>query len=147
MNRNDQPAAPAPQPGIKLNHLHLCTSQVAALSSVFTRHFAFNLEQGNDDFALLRGSDGFFLVLMKISPDSPPTYPFSSPFNFHVGFMLDAPAQVHAKHQELQDAGHQPGPVKSFEAMGASWTAFYCPVGDGIDIEVNAHIPLSTTAD
>jgi hypothetical protein len=86
-------------------------------------------------FALLRGSDGFSLIITEIGPDSPTAYPT----DFHIGFILDAPDEVQAKHKQLSDGGCQPSPIKSFEAMGSIWTAFYCPVGDGIDIEVNAH--------
>jgi|GEM_PF-1038550 len=141
------PAANPDEGGaLKLNHLNLCTSDVPALRNVFTRHFGFDQQQGNEVYAMLRGSDGFSLVLTQLDQHSPPTYPnsllFKMRISFHVGFMLAAPAQVHAKHQELQAGGWQPGPVQTFEALGAAWTAFYCPLGDGIDLEVNAQVSL-----
>lgn len=83
--------------------------------------------------ALLRGSDGFCLVITEIGQSSPKAYPTG----FHVGFTADSAEQVYAKHHELTEAGCLPEPVKTFEAMGKSWTTFYCPVGYGIKIEVN----------
>ncbi len=148
MTSNDHPTAPdhlAPA-APKLNHLNLCTSDVPSLSKLFTQHFAFTTLQAADTSAMLQGSDGFSLVLTQIDPHAPPTYPHSVLFtrhiSFHVGFMLAAPAHVHAKHQELQAAGWQPKPIQTFKALGAAWTAFYCPAGDGIEVEVNAHISL-----
>jgi hypothetical protein len=149
MTSNDHLTAPdhlAPAAAPKLNHLNLCTSDVLALGKLFTQHFTFTTLQAADTSAMLRGSDGFLLVLTQIDPHAPPTYPYSVLFtrhiSFHVGFMLDAPAHVHAKHQELQAAGWQPKPIQTFEALGAAWTSFYCPVGDGIEVEVNAYVSL-----
>ncbi|NML67816.1 VOC family protein [Hymenobacter sp. RP-2-7] len=123
-----------------LNHLNLCVSDVLAQCDLFARHFDFRVEQRANEGALLYGPDGFFLVLTKIGSEVH-TYPSSPPFNFHVGFMVESEAQVLAKHQELDAAGRQPGPVKRYQALGADWVAFYCPIGDGIDIEVNTHTP------
>lgn len=146
----DQPAPAAPAPGqdgpLRLNHLNLCTSAVPTLSRLFTQHFDFTLQQGDETHALLHGRDGFFLVLTLLDAHAPAAYPYSVAFgrhiSFHVGFMLAAPAQVHAKHAELLAGGWQPEPVQAFEALGAAWTAFYCPLGDGIALEVNAHVAL-----
>jgi hypothetical protein len=68
------------------------------------------------------------------------------PISFHIGFTVDTPEEVYDKHKELSESGHNPGTIKNFNALGESWTAFYCPVGDGIDIEVNAHIALQQGA-
>lgn len=130
---------------MKLNHANLCTNDVVSLSNLFTRHFAFDVLDAGDGYAMLKGTDGFFLVLTKTDPNAPQTYPNSLYFNFHVGFMIETPEAVHAKHQELSEAGWNPGPVKNYEALGAAWTAFYCAVGDGIDVEVNTHSPLKGT--
>ncbi len=85
-------------------------------------------------FAILRGSDAFSLVLTEPGPESPKIYPS----DFHVGFTIETPEEVRTKHQELCDSGLEPEPINTFSAMGKNWTAFYCPVGDGIRIEVNA---------
>ena len=117
-------------------------SDVPALCDILARHFSFRVEQRSADAAILYGSDDFFLMLMKISSDSSRTYPRNASFNFHVGFVLDEEAQVYAKHQELQAAGLPLEPVKSFEALGARWTSFFCHVDDGIEVEVTCHIRL-----
>ena len=69
---------------------------------------------------------------------------FNFRFNFHVGFTINSPEAVRAKHEELQQAGLAPGPITEYQAMGAAWTAFYCAIGDGIDLEVNTKIALTT---
>lgn len=133
---------------MNLNHVNLCTNRVAEISAIFQDHFAFEVLDANEYSATLRGQDGFLLVLTQTAADSPKSYPythfpqFNFRFNFHVGFMLDSPGEVRAKHQQLKEAGLEPGSLNEYQALGASWTAFYCPVGDGIDIEVNAHVPL-----
>lgn len=128
---------------VKLNHANLFTSDVDALSGILIRHFAFKPEHAGEGFAMLRGSDGFSLVLMTIGPESSRTYPsadvFDQHISFHIGFIVDTPEHVHAKHEDLRENGCRPGPIKTFDAIGKRWTAFYCPVGDGIDIEVTAH--------
>ena len=124
---------------MKLNHNNICTKDVAFLRSIFTQHFGFETvregEYRGSPFAFMRGMDGFVLVLTTIGPDSTQVYPTG----FHVGFTVGSPDEVHAKHRELSGAGLQPNPINSFEALGEQWTAFYCPVGDGMAIEVNAH--------
>ena len=128
---------------MKLNHAHLFTGDVAATGSLLTRHFAFAVEQAGEGFAMLRGSDGFSLVLMAFGPEGPRTYPGADAFGLriatHIGFVVDTADAVRAKHAELRDGGCRPGPINSFEALGQSWTAFYCPIGDGLDLEVTAH--------
>ncbi len=133
---------------MKLNHLNLCTSNVLSVSDIFTRYFAFKVIIGSEDSAMLSGRDGFSLVLTKIDTASSQTYPSSffpqinMHFNFHVGFMMDTPELVLAKHQELKEAGLDPGAINEYVALNENWTAFYCAIGDGIDIEVNAHTPV-----
>jgi hypothetical protein len=65
---------------MKLNHLNLCTSDVVSLSGIFSRHFSFEALQTNDGYSLLRGSEGFSLILTKIDEHSPKTYPNSVSF-------------------------------------------------------------------
>ena len=128
---------------MNLNHAHLFTADVAATSGLLTRHFAFAVEQAGAGFAMLRGSDGFSLVLMAFGADGPRAFPSADTFGqrigTHIGFVVATAEAVRAKHVELDDGGCRPGAIKTFEALGKSWTAFYCPLGDGVDIEVTAH--------
>ena len=111
------------------------------------KHFSFKKEHAGEGFAMLRGEDGFSLVIMTMNADLPNPYPSAKAFgmdiNFHLGFIVSTPAEVYAKHKELEDGGCQPGQIKTFDAIGERWTAFYCPVGDGIDVEVTANEEIS----
>lgn len=88
---------------IKLNHINLCTSDVISLAEIFTRHFDFKVLQQNAESAMLKGSDGFSLVLTAIDQNSQRVYPNSFLFNFHisfhVGFVLEH--QDHVKNTNL----------------------------------------------
>jgi hypothetical protein len=135
---------------LKLNHINLCSTDVNALSAIFCSHFDFKVVQTGkvpetftngplppgSAFAILLGTDGFSLIITEIGPNLPKRYPT----DFHVGFTVDAPDQVYAKYKELTEAGRDPDPINSFEAMGKTWTAFYCSIGDGIKVEVNASV-------
>jgi hypothetical protein len=146
MNTNDQTILNEQSSRVRnmrLNHTNLCTSDVGALAAVFSKHFDFEVLQQNAESAMLRGSDGFSLVLTVIDANSQPIYPNSVLFNFHisfhVGFVLEHQDEVYAKHKELIDNGYNPQEIKTFKALEKSWTAFYLSVGDGIDIEVTYH--------
>jgi hypothetical protein len=112
---------------MKLNHTNLCTSDVTALCTIFTRHFGFVALQTSTEFAMLSGIDGFSLVLTKIDENSSQMYPNSQmvnlQVNFHVGFVVDSQQEVYDKHKELNDAGYNLGQIKKFDAMGTTWTA------------------------
>ncbi|GAB3261499.1 VOC family protein [Kineosporia babensis] len=129
---------------MKLNHVNLCTSDVIALTRTLVEHFGYRLVDsgivhGSDDasrFAAVLGPDGSELVITQIAPtpDGSPAYPKG----FHFGLMQESREEVLAKHRDLDAAGYAPGPISDgFEVWGATWTAFYCPLGDGLEVEVN----------
>jgi hypothetical protein len=61
--------------------------------------------------------------------------------------MQESAEAVHAKHAQLGAAGFDPGAISDgFEVFGAVWTAFYCRLGDGLEIEIN-HRTHSTILD
>lgn len=136
---------------MNLDHLNLCASDVGSLSTTLQRHFGYQLVQAGStpaadgggaerEFAFLLGSDGSSVVITQI--DAQPDGPSSYPPGFHFGLMQDSAQAVHAKHAELDAAGYHPGPVSDgFEVFGATWTAFYCPLGDGLEIEINHRTP------
>lgn len=133
---------------LRLNHINLCSSHVSWLSDFLVAHFGYDVSQAGKmpaseaEFAMLEGKDGSCLVITQITSSAEPAYPAE----FHFGIVMDSPEEVHGKHRELTRAGHSPEEVNSFQALGASWTAFYCPVGDGMKIEVNHRMP-STAAE
>ncbi len=117
-----------------LNHLNLVTPDVAALAAFFRRFFGFELAamRGADAFALLRGADGFTLSLMKPGKAEQAAYPE----NFHVGFFVETPESVRAKHAELSEAGLAPGEVQELGRAGSVMTTFYCKAPGGLLVEV-----------
>ncbi len=140
-----------------LDHLNLCASDVAALTQTLERHFGYRVVQAGhvpegpgvanpgSAFAFLQGEDGSSIVVTQI--DAQPDGRSSYPLQFHFGLMQESADAVHAKHAELTAAGYTPGAISAgFEVFGAVWTAFYCPIGDGLEVEVN-HRTRSTTLD
>ncbi len=88
---------------MRLNHLDLAVPDVAAATAFFTSHFGFShLEtRGNQGLAILRGADGFVLVLTRLKEAATASYPKT----FHIGFLLDSAARVHEVHARLKAAG------------------------------------------
>jgi catechol 2,3-dioxygenase-like lactoylglutathione lyase family enzyme len=121
---------------MKLNHLNLITSEVAALAGFFTSHFGFELVamRGRQAFAILSGADGFALNLMMPGKGELAAYPDG----FHVGFLVDNPDLVHAKQAELTAAGFAPGKVEDLTRGGFNSTTFYCIAPGGILVEVGS---------
>jgi catechol 2,3-dioxygenase-like lactoylglutathione lyase family enzyme len=128
---------PEQEPTMRLNHANLVTSEVAALAGFFTNHFGFTLldMRGKDAFAILSGSEGFALNLMKPGKGEDATYPDG----FHIGFFVDETQLVHAKYAELARAGREPGDVQELTRGGVKSTTFYCNAPGGILVEVSAY--------
>ena len=117
---------------MQLNHLDLPVPDVAATAAFFTTHFDFRLSEtrGNNGFALLLGANGFALVLTRRRAEGAQAYPD----NFHVGFLMESDAAVHALHARLQAAGTHDLPPVSVQ-RGAS--LFYVRAPGGILVEVS----------
>ncbi|BCH30746.1 glyoxalase [Mesorhizobium sp. L-8-10] len=123
---------------MKLNHANLCTTDVAGLADFFTRHFGFELVamRGNDAFAILRGTDGFALNLMRPGKGGGADYPEG----FHIGFLIDDGDEVRAKHAEMTEAGLRPDEIQNLMRGGAATTVFYCLAPGGLLVEVSADV-------
>jgi hypothetical protein len=129
-----------------LNHINLCSSNVPALTHTLDTHFGYRTVQAGtvldepwatdpgSHFAMLIGTDGSNLVITQIDPVPGGT---AYPTGFHFGIIQDSPDAVTSKHDELAAAGLNPGPISTFDALGATWTAFTCPLGDGLEVEIN----------
>jgi catechol 2,3-dioxygenase-like lactoylglutathione lyase family enzyme len=117
---------------MQLNHLDLPVPDVAATAAFFTTHFGFRLceTRGNNGFALLTGSGGFALVLTRRRAEGTQDFPDT----FHVGFVVDSDAAVHAAHARMQAAGVDGLPPVSFQ-RGA--TLFYVHAPGGVLVEVS----------
>jgi catechol 2,3-dioxygenase-like lactoylglutathione lyase family enzyme len=117
---------------MQLNHLDLPVPDVAATAAFFTAHFGFRLceTRGNNGFALLQGAGGFLLVLTRRRAEATQNFPDT----FHIGFLVDSEAAVHAAHARLQAAGVAGLPAVSFQ-RGA--TLFYVHAPGGVLVEVS----------
>ena len=117
---------------MQLNHLDLPVPDVAATAAFFTTHFGFRLvdTRGNNGFALLAGSGGFALVLTRRRAEGVQDFPDT----FHIGFIVESDAAVHALHARLQVAGVPELPPVSFQ-RGA--TLFYVHAPGGVLVEVS----------
>jgi catechol 2,3-dioxygenase-like lactoylglutathione lyase family enzyme len=87
---------------MKLNHLDLQTANVPELVAFLTQYFDFAPITRVDSpaIAILRDEDGFTLVLQR-KKDASESYPEG----FHIGFLVESPAEVHAKRASLAEAG------------------------------------------
>ena len=117
---------------LRLNHANLPVADVAPLRDFFVRHFAFTEVASRGALAVLRGGDGFVLNLMRAADGA------EYPRNFHVGFFVDTPDAVRAKHVELRDAGAAPGDVETLARGGFASVTFYCDAPGGVLVEVSA---------
>lgn len=134
-----------------LDHINLCSSDVPALTRTLETHFGYRTVQAGtvpdepwatdpgSHFAMLIGHDGSNIVITQINPA--PDAHSAYPNGFHFGLMQPTAEAVNDMHNELGAAGLHPGPVSHFDAVGASWIAFYCPLGDGLEVEINYRTP------
>ena len=120
----------------KLNHANLPVTDVNSLCDFFVQQFDFTVvsRRGENGFAVLRGSDGFILNIMRDLNQT------GFPENFHVGFFLDTPDEVRAKHEQLQQANFAPGPVEALNRGGWKSLTFYCHAPNNILVEVGAEL-------
>ena len=118
----------------KLNHANLPVADVPALRAFLIGHFGFTevTTRGADAFVVLHGDDGFVLNLMRCRDGE------RFPENFHVGFVLEDPEAVRAKHAELREAGIDVGDVEALRRGGPGSLTFYCRAPNGGLVEVGS---------
>jgi len=119
---------------MRLNHLDLPTSDLAATRAFFVEHLDFSHERtlGQDGLSILRDSAGLVLVLSRLQREGAQAFPKG----FHIGFHFAKEAEVHALHARLSGAGLSiPAPSVQRGAL-----AFYLEAPGDILIEV-AHRP------
>jgi catechol 2,3-dioxygenase-like lactoylglutathione lyase family enzyme len=90
---------------MKLNHLNLTVTNVAAAKALFVQHFGFTYTEakGSDMLAVLYGSDGFILTLMSDTFNK--TGILDYPAAFHFGFILPKAEEVTALYESLKAGG------------------------------------------
>ncbi len=125
---------------MKLNHINLCTENVAECAAFFEKLFGFHIVaiRGQNSFAVLVGADGFALNLMKPGKATPASYPDG----FHVGFFVATADEVYAKQTEIAAAGFPLPDVKFLTRGGAATTTLYCYAPGGILVEVAASVSV-----
>ena len=116
---------------VKLLHLDLPVSDVAATSTFFATYlgFAIDSEHRSAERVFLTDSHGFCLVLQTTSAG-----PNAFPEGFHVGFVTDEATQVRDLHARLGSAGF---PVSDV-ATSRRGTVFYCKGPGDLLVEVSS---------
>ena len=120
---------------IKLNHINLPVTDVAASCKFFEQYFNFKCTslKGNNMLAIMEGEDGFILVLMadSFNRDGNTNYPDA----FHIGFLVDSHEQVTEVYDRLIKGGivvtQSPGSLRGgygfyFNAPGNILTEVSC---------------------
>lgn len=111
-----------------LNHVDLQVEDVQASATFFERFFGFahTSNRGSPAIAILRGDDGFTLVLQRRAEGE------RYPKGFHVGFIVGDEAIVVRMHDELAASGAR---VSDVQKNGRG-TMIYCH-HDGFLVEVS----------
>ena len=118
---------------MQFNHANFTAADVGAATRFFVDHFGFQvLGEARSNFVVMEGEGGFILNVMAPGKTEIATYPK----NFHVGFFVGSVAEVRAKHEELVQAGYDPGDVQELRRGGSLTTTFYCPAPGGFLVEV-----------
>jgi catechol 2,3-dioxygenase-like lactoylglutathione lyase family enzyme len=117
---------------VKLNHLDLHISDVPALTRFLVDGFDLVAMTRLDSpkLAVLGDGHGFTLVLQR-QRHADDRYPDGA----HIGFLVDDPADVHARRAKLAAAGADVSPVET-DARG---TRCYCRAPAGVLIEVGCN--------
>ena len=115
-------------------HVNLTTTDVVGGAEFFERYFGFESRhkggRDGDGIIILRNEDDFILALIKGTGD------VSYPDTFHVGFYVDSPAAVQAKHDELEAGGAAPGKIQHL-TRGGNVTTFYTTAPGGFQVEIS----------
>ncbi len=90
---------------MKLNHINLPVKDVAAAREFFETYFGFKTVDAklNDTLSVLKGEDGFTLVVMseKLNQNGNNAYPDA----FHIGFFQSTDEEVNAMYARLKTGG------------------------------------------
>ena len=117
---------------MKLNHINLVVTEVAAAVQLFERYFGFKCIgiKGDNIIAILKGIDDFTLVIMT-SKESGIRYPQA----FHIGFMQENNDVVTRIYDQLKSGNIEvgDGPRKIRDSFG-----FYFNF-DNVMIEVGCY--------
>lgn len=118
---------------VKLNHIDLQVADVPALTTFLVAHFDLQplTRLDSPKIAILTDGHGFTLVIQRRKHDDE-TYPDG----FHIGFLVDDPAEVHARRARLAAAGVAVSEVDT----NARGTTCYCRGPNSLLIEVGCRV-------
>jgi lactoylglutathione lyase len=114
---------------VRLNHLNLTVTDVAAAARFLERYFELEAKGGNAGMAFLTDDDGFVLTLMKARRSDPAAYPST----FHIGFFIDGEDRVDEINRRLNKDGFEIPPPSRSHAYG-----FYVKAPGGFTVELGA---------
>ena len=114
---------------MKLNHLDLQVADVPALTQFLVDHYELSplTRPGSPKLAILTDGHGFTLVIQRRRHDGE-VYPSGA----HIGFLVDDPAEVHARRARIAAAGVAISEVD----VNARGTTCYCRGPGDILIEL-----------
>jgi lactoylglutathione lyase len=114
---------------VRLNHLNLTVTDVAAAAHFLETYFGLQSGGGNAGMAFLSDDDGFVLTLMKARRSDPPAYPST----FHIGFFIDDEQRVDDINRRLKHDGFDVAAPRRSHAYG-----FYVEAPGGFTVELGA---------
>jgi catechol-2,3-dioxygenase len=114
---------------VKLNHLDLQVQNVSRSAAFFERYFGLCVRSnpGSPALVILTDESGFVLVLQRAKSDE------RYPEGFHLGFLLEEVAAVHAMHARACADGT---PVSDVIVNGRG-TMIYLTAPEGYHVEVS----------
>lgn len=101
---------------MRLNHLNLTVTDVAAAADFLVSYFGLQAGGGNAGMAFLTDEAGFVLTLMKARRSDPPAYPST----FHIGFFIDGEDRVDEINRRLKEDGFDVAPPQRTHAYGST---------------------------
>jgi catechol-2,3-dioxygenase len=118
-----------------LNHINIPVSHVTELTHFFQQAFGFQLvdRRGAGTFSVLRGEDGFILVLSFDKNVHAETYPAL----FHIGFLQESTSAVRQLYQHFHDAGFDAPQPAVLTRGGPPAYGFYYSTPGGLIVEVS----------
>lgn len=114
---------------MRLNHLNLTVTDVAAAARFLERYFGLQAGGGNAGMVFLTDEDGFVLTLMKAKRSDPHAYPST----FHIGFFIESEDRVDAINRRLKEDGFDVAAPQRSHAYG-----FYVQAPGGFTVELGA---------
>lgn len=121
-----------------LNHINIPVENVEQSKSFFEKHFDLTCTdvKGDHALAVLKGTDGFTLVLMSNTFNRSDVNGF--PSAFHIGFLLPTKEEVTEQYNKLKNSGDVSLPQEPGNMRGVF--GFYFTAPGNILVEISSEI-------